>query len=194
MKIVIVRYNAGNVLSVKLALKRLGHTAVISDEPDELRAADRVIFPGQGEALSAMRYLREKGLDEVLRKLQQPVLGICLGLQLMAESSEENNAPGLGLIPGRVRRFPDTGKVPHMGWNNIRRLRGPLFDGVPENSYVYFVHGYYMECNPFMTAEGHYLCPFAAAVQKDNFYAVQFHPEKSAATGERILHNFLTLT
>ncbi len=193
MKIVIVRYNAGNTLSVKLAVQRLGFDAVVSDDPQRIKDADKVIFPGQGEASTAMHYLRERGLDALLKELKQPLLGICLGLQLMADSTDENNAGGLGLISGRIKKFPPKRKVPHMGWNTIRGLKGRLFKDVAENSFVYFVHSYYLEPLACTTATTDYILPFSAAVQRDNFYAVQFHPEKSAAVGEHILKNFLTL-
>ena len=193
MKIVIVRYNAGNTLSVKLAVQRLGFDAVVSDDPKRIKDADKVIFPGQGEASTAMQYLRERGLDTLLKELKQPLLGICLGLQLMADSTDENNAGGLGLIPGRIKKFPPKRKVPHMGWNTIRGLKGSLFKDVAEDSFVYFVHSYYLEPLAYTTATTDYILPFSAAVQRDNFYAVQFHPEKSAAVGEQILNNFLTL-
>ena len=193
MTIVIVRYNAGNVLSVRLALKRLGYAATVSDDPDLIRSADKLIFPGQGEAASAMAYLQKRGLDQALRQRENPTLGICLGLQLMADNSEENDARGLGLIPGTIRRFPAEGKVPHMGWNRIYDLKGPLFRDIPDGSYVYFVHSYYMEPNAYTSARCEYLRPFSAAVQKANFHAVQFHPEKSAEWGAKILENFMGL-
>jgi len=193
MSIVIVRYNAGNILSVRLALQRLGYTSLVSDDPAVIEGADKVIFPGQGEASSAMRYLKQHGLTTVLTALRQPLLGICLGLQLMAVSSEENNTDGLCIIPGRIRRFPSTGKVPHMGWNKIYNLKGPLFRCVTEGSYVYFVHSYYMELNAHTTAVTDYQLPFSSAAEKDNYFAVQFHPEKSAGIGEQILKNFLEL-
>jgi glutamine amidotransferase len=207
MKVAIVKYNAGNVQSVLFALERLDVKAVWTDEPAVLRSADRVIFPGVGEASSAMRYLRERGLDEVIRSLQQPVLGICLGLQLFCRHSEENDTTCLGIFDAEVRRFPSLLtphssllaphpsplKVPHMGWNNLLHLRGALFEGVAEESFVYFVHSYYAETNPATVATANYGVDFSAALQRDNFYAVQFHPEKSGPVGQQILRNFLKI-
>jgi glutamine amidotransferase len=195
MIIAIVKYNAGNIASVQNALGRLGVDSVVTDDATALRTADKVIFPGVGEASTAMQYLRERGLDEVITSLTQPVLGICLGMQLMCSHSEENDTTCLGIFPNEVRRFADGElKVPHMGWNTITDLRPPLFNGVAEGSYVYFVHGYYVELLPEHTsATCGYGIDFAAAVQRDNFYAVQFHPERSGDTGQRILENFLKI-
>lgn len=194
----IVKYNAGNVQSVLFALERLGEKAIWTDEPNLLRGAARVIFPGVGEASSAMRYLRERGLDVLLRSLQQPVLGICLGLQLFCRHSEENDTTCIGIFDAHVRRFNGAAaqpplKVPHIGWNNLSHLRGALFDGLEENSFVYFVHSYYAEENPAATARAEYGAKFSAALQRDNFHAVQFHPEKSGAVGHKILSNFLKI-
>jgi glutamine amidotransferase len=193
MKIAIVKYNAGNTQSVVNALLRLGVEPQVTAAPDELQAADRVIFPGVGEASSAMRYLREKKLDVVIKNLRQPVLGVCLGMQLLGASSEENETECLGILPYRVRRFKDDLKVPQMGWNNIFNLKSKLFEGVAENSFVYFVHSYFMETGAETVAAANYGLDFSAAVNKDNFYAVQFHTEKSGEVGERILENFLNL-
>lgn len=194
MQVAIVKYNAGNIQSLTFALNRLGVEPVLSDEPEVLDSADKVIFPGQGEASSAMRSLREKGLDKVLKGLRQPFLGVCLGMQLMCESSEENDTIGLGIIPQQVLRFPDTQvKVPHMGWNDITGLSSPLMKGVPEHSYLYFVHSYYVPLGDYTIGTCEYGQPFSAALQKDNYYAVQPHPEKSAEAGMQILHNFLKL-
>lgn len=194
MKVAIVRYNAGNTASVVNALGRLGVEPLITDSAEELASADKVIVPGVGEASSAMSHLKERGLDEVIRGLSQPVLGICLGMQLMCASSEENDAECLGIVPLRVRRFPAGGlKVPHMGWNTISNLKGTLFDGVEEAAYVYFVHGYYVESGPEAVANSTYGLEFAAALEHENFFAVQFHPERSGAVGEQILRNFLKL-
>ena len=198
MSIAIVKYNAGNIHSVQFALRRLGTEAVWTDDPEVLNAADKVIFPGVGEASTAMRYLRERGLDAVLRGLHQPVLGICLGLQLFCSYSEEGSTPCLGIFDTRVRLFqPGSGaerlKVPHMGWNTLANMNGPLFAGVPENSYAYFVHSFYAELHPEASAITEYGLAFSAALQRDNFYAVQFHPEKSGSVGQRILDNFLNL-
>lgn len=191
MDVAIIRYNAGNILSVVNAMNRLGIDPLLTDDPDALRAADRVIFPGVGEARSAMRYLQAHGLDTLIPTLQQPFLGICLGLQLMCHHSEENNTPCLGLFPETVRRFPPEDKVPHIGWNSLENATGPLFEGLPETPYVYFVHSYYAEQGPYTTATTTYIRPFSAAFQKDNFHAVQFHPEKSGDVGATILNNFL---
>ena len=194
MKIAIVKYNAGNVQSLTFALNRLGVTPVLSDDPYVLRSADKVIFPGQGEASSAMKNLREKGLDKVLSELHQPFLGVCLGMQLMCASSEENNTKGLGIIPLGVKRFTGQSlKVPHMGWNDITALSTPLMHGVAENSYLYFVHSYYVPVCKFTIAQCHYPDPFSAALKKDNYYAIQPHPEKSGEAGMKLLDNFLNL-
>ena len=195
MKVAIVKYNAGNVQSVRFALKRLGVQAVWTDDPDTLRSADKVIFPGVGEASSAMQYLRERELDALIGSLRQPVLGICLGLQLFCRHSEENDTPCLGLFDVPVRRFDGAGglKVPHIGWNKLLHLRGPLFAGVEAESFVYFVHSYYAEESPLAAALTDYGALFSAALQRDNFFAVQFHPEKSGPVGQQILDNFLKI-
>jgi glutamine amidotransferase len=197
--VAILKYNAGNVRSVLLALERHGLTGDWTDDPSTLRQADKVIFPGVGEAASAMRYLRERGLDAVLASLQQPTLGICLGLQLFCRHTEEGDTPGLGIFEETVHKFSGrTGegiglKVPHMGWNTLHDLRGPLFKGIGEGSYVYFVHSFYARPGSSQVAGCTYGVPFGAALQHRNFYAVQFHPEKSGPVGHRILHNFLSL-
>lgn len=191
MKVVIVRYNAGNVLSVSNALKRLGVDPRVTDDEEELRGADRVIFPGVGEAQSAMTYLKDRKLDRLLSSLTQPVLGICLGMQLLCRHSEENDTQCLGLLNESVKLIEGDVKVPHMGWNRIHNLKGRLFQGVPEESYVYFVHSYAVEIGPDTVAECNYGGVFAAGLVRDNFSAVQFHPEKSGSVGETILHNFL---
>jgi glutamine amidotransferase len=193
VKVVIVKYNAGNIYSVQLALERLGVKPRISDDPLLLQRADKIIFPGVGEASSAMGYLTDRKLDRVIIQLRQPVLGICLGLQLLCRYSEENATSGLGIFPVNVMKFPAGYKVPHMGWNTVSSLKGPLFNGVPENSYVYFVHSFYAEAHPAAAAITDYIFPFSAALRQDNFYAVQFHPEKSGKVGELILKNFLDL-
>ncbi|NDC78142.1 MAG: imidazole glycerol phosphate synthase subunit HisH [Chitinophagia bacterium] len=193
---VVIRYNAGNIRSVLLALERLGATAVVTDDPDAIRAADRVLFPGVGEASSAMRYLRDRGLDEVIRSLRQPFLGICLGMQLMCRHSEENDTECLGIFEEDVRRFDPAGlplKVPQMGWNGITSLQGPLFRGIGEDTHVYFVHSYHATLGPDTRAVTEHIVPFSAALGRDNFHGVQFHPEKSATAGEAILRNFLEL-
>ncbi|QQS40667.1 MAG: imidazole glycerol phosphate synthase subunit HisH [Acidobacteriota bacterium] len=192
MKVAIVRYNAGNTGSVTNALRRLGIEPLVTGDAEQLRSADRVIFPGVGEASSAMRSLRGNGLDKVLPSLMQPVLGICLGMQLLCESSEENSTECLGIVPAKVRRFEVPGlKVPHIGWNTIEGLSGPLFSGVAEDSYAYFVHGYFVEDCAAASAWCEYGVTFTAALQMNNFHATQFHCEKSGPVGERILANFL---
>jgi imidazole glycerol-phosphate synthase subunit HisH len=192
MKLAIIKYNAGNIQSVLYALERIGREAVVTDDPVAIREADKVIFPGVGEASTAMDYLRERGLDTVIRGLSQPVLGICLGLQLMCGYSEENDTDCLGIFDEKVRRFPGGGgKVPQIGWNNIYDLKTPLFEGVGEKSYCYFVHGYYASLGPQTIARTEYGQAYSSALHRDNFYGVQFHPEKSAEAGERILRNFI---
>ena len=194
MKIAIVKYNAGNVESVKNALRRLGVEPILTDDAEQLKTADRVIFPGVGEASSAMRFLRERNLDEAIKSLKQPVLGICLGMQLLCDYSEENQTRCLGILPLQVKRFAAANlKIPQIGWNNISVLRSKLFDGIAENSHVYFVHSFYVPLNAATIAAADYGLSFSAAVQHENFYAVQFHAEKSGAVGERILENFLKL-
>jgi glutamine amidotransferase len=194
VKVAIVKYNAGNTASVANALNRLGVEPVISTDAGTLRAADRVIFPGVGEASTAMRYLRERNLDSVIRSLTQPVLGICLGMQLLCESSEENDTACLGILPYRVRKFAANGlKVPHIGWNRIGDLRSKIFSSVDDGEYVYFVHGFYVEAGDDTTASCVYGEKFSAALEHENFYAVQFHAEKSGDAGQRILENFLNL-
>lgn len=194
MKVAIVNYNAGNTASVTNALRRLGVEPLITEDVGQLRNADKVIFPGVGEASTAMQYLREKKLDSVIKSLTQPVLGICLGMQLMCQNSEENETTCLGILPNRVCKFESNElKIPHMGWNTISELASRLFEGISEGSHVYFVHGFYIEPDTDTTAVSHHGQKFSAAVEHDNFYAVQFHPEKSGVTGARILENFLKL-
>lgn len=192
MKIAIIKYNAGNTQSVAFALDRIGLNYSITDNPEEIKAADKVIFPGVGEASTAMKYLSEKNLDQLLPQLQQPVLGICLGMQLMCRFSEENETQCLNIFDETVKRFDAThiNKVPHTGWNNLTQCKGwigPEF----ENTFVYFVHSYYVPINQYTVAQTDYIAPFSAAMEKDNFFAVQFHPEKSADIGEKILKQFL---
>jgi glutamine amidotransferase len=196
MKLAIVKYNAGNIFSVECALKRLGVEAVLTDDAEELRRADKVIFPGVGEAATTMAHLRQRGLDRVIRDLTQPVLGICLGMQLMCRHSEEGDADCLGIFDVDVKRFvsPERSvKVPHMGWNTLSHLRGPLFEGMTPEEYVYFVHSYYVPLGEHTAAQTDYILPFSASLHRDNFFATQFHPEKSGTAGERILQNFLSL-
>jgi len=199
MNIVIIKYNAGNIESVKNALSRLGISAEITADHDKIRAADKVIFPGVGEASTTMAYLRKKGLDKIIISLKQPVLGICLGLQLMCSYSEENNTTCLGIFEEEVKRFiPNFGeefiiKVPHMGWNAIYNLSDKIFSNILEKEYVYFVHSYYAALGEHTIATCKYILPFSAALQKNNFFATQFHPEKSGKLGAEILKIFIAL-
>ena len=193
MKVAIVKYNAGNIRSVYFALERLGIEAVITDDHHLLRAADKVIFPGVGEASTTMKYLRERKLDVLLKELTQPVLGICLGLQLMCARSEEGAAECIGIFDLEVKKFEMKLKVPHMGWNSLQKVGGKLFNPEQEGAYVYFVHSYYAAIGENTSAVADYINPFSAAIERDNFYATQFHPEKSGPVGEKILQNFLAL-
>lgn len=203
MNLAIIKYNAGNIQSVLNALERLGVQADVTDDPEQIRAAGKVIFPGVGEASSAMKSLRQNNLDQVIKELEQPVLGICVGMQLLCRHSEENDTDCLGIVPVQVRKFPflsTTGgkngiplKVPQVGWNNIYDLKTSLFRNVEPNSYIYNVHSYYAEDSEYTIAKCNYGIEYAAAVQKDNFYGVQFHTEKSAEVGDRIIQNFLEL-
>ena len=194
MDIVIIKYNAGNIQSVLFALERLGVNATVTDDAALIRKAGKVIFPGVGEASTAMAYLKERGLDKLIISLEQPVLGICLGMQLLCDHSEENNTDCLGLVPVQVRKFKQSSlKVPQIGWNNIYGLRSNLFTRVDEDSYVYNVHSYYVEDSVYTTANCDYGIAYAAAIEKNNFFGVQFHTEKSAAVGEQILKNFIEL-
>jgi glutamine amidotransferase len=199
MNIVIIKYNAGNIESVNNALLRLGVVAEITGDHDKIRNADKVIFPGVGEASTTMAYLKKEGLDELIPELKQPVLGICLGLQLMCSHSEEGDTPCLGIFEEKVKRFiPEPGmefvtKVPHMGWNSINQLKSGVFDPSIDNQYVYFVHSYYAAVGEHTAAVCNYINPFSASLHKNNFYATQFHPEKSGTVGARILENFLKI-
>lgn len=193
MSLVIIDYNAGNVQSVTYALQRLGVEPVLSADPEVIQKADKVIFPGVGEASTAMRFLKERNLDRVIKSLKQPVFGVCLGQQLLCAHSEENNTDCLGIFDVRVKKFEPKLKVPQMGWNNLEHMRGPLFKGIEEESYVYYVHSYYAELSPYTIATTNYITEFSAAMHKDNFYALQAHPEKSGKVGERILQNFLDI-
>lgn len=191
--IAIVKYNAGNIRSVENALDRLGVQSILTDDPNKLKSADKVIFPGVGEAGTAMNYLKERGLDAVLTDLRQPFLGICLGMQLMCTHSEEKDTPCLGIFEENVKKFPPKGLVPHMGWNNFKQCEGPLFEGLSTSDNFYFVHSYYAEVGEHTIGETEYLIPFTSALHKGNFYGVQFHPEKSADVGETLLRNFLRI-
>ncbi len=193
--IAIIKYNSGNVQSVQYALQRIGVDSVVTDDESVIRAADKVIFPGVGHAQSAMQYLRERRLDKLIVSLQQPVFGICLGLQLMCSYSEEGDTNCLGIFVENVKLFSSAVlKVPQIGWNNIYDYKSVLFDGLEEQAFVYTVHSYYATLGDTTTATTDYILPFSAALQKDNFYAVQFHPEKSGVVGETILKNFIRLT
>ena len=197
MKLVIIKYNAGNVRSVQFALERLGIEANLSDEPEVILAADKIIFPGVGEASSAMDYLKQRGLDKVILDAKQPFLGICLGMQLMCSHSEENDTPCLGIFPEKVKRFiadqPHL-KIPQIGWNTIHDLKAPLFKDVEEGSHCYFVHSYYASLGNHTIARTDYCGGFSSALQTRNYYGVQFHPEKSAEVGSTIIKNFLNIT
>jgi len=192
--VVVIKYNAGNIQSVSFALDRLGVAYTITDDAEKIRAADKVLFPGVGEASTTMAYLKSKGLDNVIRDLKQPVLGICLGMQLMCRHSEENDTECLGIFDEDVKRFTPTGdmKVPHMGWNRLD-VKESWVDPAAHNSYAYFVHSYYVPVNAHTSIVTEYIAPFSAAMHRDNFYAVQFHPEKSAEAGELILKSFFEL-
>lgn len=193
MNIVIIKYNAGNIGSVANALARIGIEARITDSHEEIKAAEKVIFPGVGEASTTMEYLRKTGLDSLIPGLRQPVLGICLGMQLMCKHSEEGDTPGLGIFGERVRKFGAGLKVPHMGWNSIQAGPDKLLEGLIDPAYFYFVHSYYCETGPDTKAFCDYGIPFSAYLQRDNFYAVQFHPEKSGPLGSILLKNFINL-
>ena len=196
MRTVVIKYNAGNIQSVLFALERIGMEAEVTDDIEKIQQADKVIFPGVGEASTAMRYLKERRLDVLIKSLRQPVLGICLGMQLMCKYSEENATDCLGIFDEKVKKFLTRDaefKVPQIGWNSIYDLKTELFKDVRENSFCYFVHSYYADLGEHTAATTNYILPYSSALQKDNFYGVQFHPEKSADAGEQILKNFLTL-
>ena len=193
MKLIIIDYGAGNIKSIQFAFKRLGVVAFLSNNIDEIKAADKIIFPGVGEASSAMKMLQESGLDKVIPTLKQPVLGICLGMQLMCNSSEEGNTKGLGIFNVAVKRFSNAVKVPQMGWNTVSNLKSALFAGVQEKEFMYLVHSFYAKNCKECIATTTYETAYAAALQNDNFYGVQFHPEKSSLAGEQLLKNFLEL-
>ncbi len=196
MKVAVVKYNAGNIQSVMNALRRVGVDPVLTDNPVELRKADRVIFPGRGEASHAMEYLQTHGLDQVIKSLTQPVLGICIGQQLMCEHSEEGNVDCLGIFPAQVLRFhpqKHEQKVPHMGWNQLENVQDPLLEGINEGAFVYFVHSFYVPLCDATIATTDFIQPYSACLHKDNFYTAQFHPEKSGKVGARIIQNFLDI-
>jgi glutamine amidotransferase len=196
MNVAIIKYNAGNIYSVDYALKRLGIEPVVTADKEILRKADKIIFPGQGEAGTTMQYLKEHRLDELIRDLRQPVLGICIGMQLLCRFSEEGNTCCLGIFDAPVLKFQpekQEDKIPHIGWNSLANLSSGLYKGLSEGDFVYFVHSYYVPANEYTIAETDYIRPFSASMHKNNFYATQFHPEKSGAAGEKILHNFLQL-
>ena len=193
MKIVIIKYNAGNVVSVTNTLNRIGVAPIVSDDPEVIKNADKVIFPGVGEASTAMSYLKERKLDQLIVTLKQPFLGICLGQQLMCKHSEENDTDCLGIFDLDVVKFEPRLKVPHMGWNKLIDTKGSLFQGFPEEAFIYFVHSYYCEIGPDTIAKSDYINHFSAALSKDNFYAIQGHPEKSGRTGQLFLENFVNI-
>lgn len=194
MKVAVIKYNAGNVLSVLYALERLGVEASLTDDFEEIQQADKVVFPGQGEASTAMKYLKARNLDQLILDLKQPFFGICLGQQLLCAHSEENDTSCLGVFPIMVKKFPPLDKVPHVGWNNLENLKSPLLTGLDDSAFVYYVHSFYAEIDPKYTiATTHYLGEFSALLHRDNYYAMQAHPEKSSRSGEMILTNFLNL-
>ena len=196
MELTIIKYNAGNIQSVLYALERIGVSAIVTDDHQAIQKADKVIFPGVGEASTAMNYLKERKLDELIKNLKQPVLGICLGMQLMCKYSEENNTECLGIFDEEVRRFKAEGlrlKVPQIGWNDIYDLKSNLFKNIVDKSYCYFVHGYYAALGEHTIGTTNYVQPYSSALHRNNFYGVQFHPEKSATVGENILKNFIAL-
>jgi glutamine amidotransferase len=196
MSLVIIKYNAGNIQSVLYALERIGVEATVTDDVQQIQSADKVIFPGVGEASTAMNYLKERGLDIVIKNLTQPVLGICLGMQLMCKHSEENDTECLGIFDEKVKKFKAEGlgfKVPQIGWNSISNFQSQIFAELKENDYCYFVHSYYAALGEHTIATTNYIQSYSSALQKNNFYGVQFHPEKSAKVGEQILKNFINL-
>lgn len=193
MKIAIIKYNAGNARSVSFALERLGVSPLITDDAEQITNADKVIFPGVGEASTAMNFLKKNNLDTLIKELQQPVLGICLGMQLLCKHSEEGNTSCLNIIDANVKKFKGSLKIPQIGWNTVYDLKLPLFKNVNENSYFYFVHGYYLESCGSTISTTDYIVPFSSAINKNNFYGVQFHPEKSETVGEQVLKNFIEL-
>ncbi len=195
-KVSIIKYNAGNIYSVVNAFKRLGICPIVTDDPSEILSSSHVVFPGQGEASSTMSYLRSRGLDKLIMSLRQPVLGICIGMQLMCRHSSEGDTDCLGIFDVDVARFSSNDpsyKVPQMGWNSLESMRSPLFSGISEGSYAYFIHSYYVPLCDESISTTNYIHPYSSSLHKDNFYATQFHPEKSGKVGEQILKNFLQL-
>lgn len=196
MNIAVIKYNAGNIYSIVHGLRRAGIEADVTDNAESIRKADGVVFPGQGEAAKTMEYLRERHMDELIRELKQPVLGICVGMQLMCAHSEEGDTDCLGIFDVPVKKFKaqsHSQKIPHMGWDTLSGLKSPLFKGLDEGCFTYFIHSFYVATCPWTIATNNYILPFSAAIQKDNFWATQFHPEKSGKAGEAILHNFLDI-
>lgn len=193
MKVAVIKYNAGNVQSVLFALERIGVKGILSDDPQEIISADKVIFPGVGEASSAMKFMKEKNLGDVIKNLKQPTFGICLGMQLMCRHSEEGNTRCLDIFPLAVKKFKGELKIPQIGWNTVFDLKGELFGGIKENEFMYYVHAYYAEIGKNTIAKTNYILEYSSVLQKDNFYGVQFHPEKSSGAGQKILENFLKL-
>lgn len=198
MKVAVIKYNSGNVQSVLYALERLGANAELTDDPEKIKAADKVIFPGQGEASTAMKYLKSRNLDQLIKELKQPFFGVCLGLQLLCAHSEENDTTCLGVFPVKVKKFiPENSqefKVPHVGWNELDNLSAnPLLKDLPANPFVYYVHSFYAELASETIASTHYIYDFSAMLHRDNYYAIQAHPEKSGLVGEKLLENFLSL-
>lgn len=193
MNIAIVNYGAGNIKSLQFAIQRLGYQGILTSDKTHIKTADKVLFPGVGEASFAMQKLKESGLDTLLPQLTQPVLGICLGMQLMCQHSEEGNTKGLGIFDGKVKRFAPTVKIPHMGWNTLATTKGPLFKNISKKEYMYLVHSYYLPITTQTIATTNYDGEYSTAIQKDNFYGVQFHPEKSSKAGSQLLENFFAL-
>ena len=193
MNTIIIDYDAGNVKSLQFALERLGVKAVLTNNSELIAASDRVIFPGQGEAISAMKKLKKYGLDQLIPSLKQPVLGICLGMQLMCDKTEEGETNGLGIVPTKVIRFPNTVKVPQMGWNVVTHSNTGLFQGIEQGCYMYLVHSYFVPIEPETSAKSNYAGEYSVGIKKNNFYGVQFHPEKSSKAGSQLLENFLKI-
>ena len=193
MNTIIIDYDAGNVKSLQFALERLGVNAILTNNSELIAASDRVIFPGQGEAISAMKKLKKHGLDQLIPTLKQPVLGICLGMQLLCDKTEEGETNGLGIVPTKVIRFPNTVKVPQMGWKVVTHSNTGLFQGIEQGCYMYLVHSYFVPIEPETSAKSNYAGEYSVGIKKNNFYGVQFHPEKSSKAGSQLLENFLKI-